>query len=674
MKFPCPLTRPLLALAFLCLLATAPALAAGDKDWKPVDPADLSLKEPKVEKDADAEAIFWDVRVDDSDEGSLVFHHYLRIKIFNDRGKEAFSKVDIPFGKIFGRTIKVKDIAARTIKPDGAIIELGEKDIFERDVLKANGIKQKAKSFAFPSIEPGAIIEYRWRESFSNASANNLSLEFQREIPVQRVKYSIKPFAFDFYNTLRLQMFNGRTPPVEKEKNGFHSITMTNMPAFREEPSMPPADQVRSWMLLYYTRSEWTKASPMNFWAVWGGLLDQIHTPDIKVNDEVKRATAEAIGDATEPKEKLRRIDKFVRTRIKNIYDDAAGLTPEARAKAKINKSPSDTLKRGQGTGEDIDMLFIAMARAAGFDAHIAEMGDRSRIFFDRDIPTNYFLTQHAAAVRMEDGWHFFDPASTYVPFGMLPWKSEGQEVLVLDTKKNEFRFVNTPMSSPDMSLEKRTAKLRLLEDGTLEGDVRIEYTGHLGADKKEQNDEASPTEREENLRNMIKERMSTAEVSDIKIENVTDFEKPFVYEFKIKVPGYAQRTGKRLFLQPSFFEKGVTPLFQTTERRYPIYFRYAWSEEDSVTIELPEGYAFDNADAPTPFRGGQITSYDMKLQATKDGHTLVMTRKFFFGGDSNVLFPVGSYGQLKQVFDVLRERDNHTIALKQQGATASTK
>ncbi|HKS28933.1 MAG TPA: hypothetical protein VJS44_13995, partial [Pyrinomonadaceae bacterium] len=254
------------------------------------------------------------------------------------------------------------------------------------------------------------------------------------------------------------------------------------------------------------------------------------------------------------------------------------------------------------------------------------------------------------------------------------PWRSEGQDVLVLDAKEKRSVFVTTPLSGPEKSVEKRTAKLRLSEDGTLEGTVRIEYTGHLGADQKELNDEASETEREETLRNLIKERMSTAEVSDIKVQNVTDTEKPFTYEFKIKVPGYAQRTGKRLFIQPSFFEKGVAPLFQTTARRYPIYFRYAWSEEDDVTIDLPAGYTLDNPEAPAPFKAGSISSYDMKLSSTQDARTLIMRRKFFFGGQDSILFPVTSYTQLKQVFDTLSERDNHTIALKQQGATASTK
>ena len=56
----------------------------------------------------------------------------------------------------------------------------------------------------------------------------------------------------------------------------------------------------------------------------------------------------------------------------------------------------------------------------------------------------------------------------------------------------------------------------------------------------------------------MIKAQMSTAELSDIRIENVTDPVKPFIYAFHVKVPGYAQRTGKRLFLQPAFFQRGL--------------------------------------------------------------------------------------------------------------------
>jgi hypothetical protein len=119
MKIP-PLFYPLIAL-FVCLLALsvpAPALAAFE-EWKPVDPAELALKSPTVEKEADAEALFWEVRIDDNPDGDLIFNHYLRVKVFTDRGRESQSKIDLPFGNLYGGQVKIQDIAARTIKPDG---------------------------------------------------------------------------------------------------------------------------------------------------------------------------------------------------------------------------------------------------------------------------------------------------------------------------------------------------------------------------------------------------------------------------------------------------------------------------------------------------------------------------------------------------------------------------
>ena len=55
-------------LAFLCLAIclVSSTVLAGD-DWKPIDPADLASKTPVVEKDADAEALFWEVHVDDGE-------------------------------------------------------------------------------------------------------------------------------------------------------------------------------------------------------------------------------------------------------------------------------------------------------------------------------------------------------------------------------------------------------------------------------------------------------------------------------------------------------------------------------------------------------------------------------------------------------------------------------
>ncbi len=218
------------------------------------------------------------------------------------------------------------------------------------------------------------------------------------------------------------------------------------------------------------------------------------------------------------------------------------------------------------------------------------------------------FLGSSFVAVRVGDAWQFFSPAETYTPYGMLGWPEEGQDVLVTDAK--EPVWVRSPVAGPEKSVERRTARLKLSEDGTLEGDVRIEYTGHLAFAQKEYNDDDSPAEREKTLVEAWKTQMG-AEVTNLVIENVNDPVKPFVYAFHVRVPGYATRTGKRLFLQPAFFQKGLAPRFPVATRRHEVYFHHTWSEEDTVEITLPEGFALDNAEAPGALSGGPLSRYE---------------------------------------------------------------
>jgi hypothetical protein len=105
--------------------------------------------------------------------------------------------------------------------------------------------------------------------------------------------------------------------------------------------------------------------------------------------------------------------------------------------------------------------------------------------------------------------------------------------------------------------------------------------------------------------------------------------------------------------------------MFSASERRFPIYFHYPWSEEDNITVNLPTGYVLDNADRPSPITAGAVCKYEIKMGITSDQKTLVYGRQFFFGGDGAVLFPVETYKQLKQLFDEIHKADNHLITLR---------
>jgi hypothetical protein len=214
---PQTIRRSILVLLLLVLVAAISAgwsgVSAGGEEWRPVEAADVALKAAVVEPNADAEAIFWDIRIDDGGQDDLVLNHYVRIKIFTERGRDQHSKIDIPYLQ----GIKIKDVAARTIRADGSIVELAKEDIIEKTVVKVSGLKLRTKTFAFPGIEPGAIIEYKWKEVRSNTSANHMRLQFQRDIPVQSVTYRIKPANKEPFN---VHPFNMKPFAFTRRKTG----------------------------------------------------------------------------------------------------------------------------------------------------------------------------------------------------------------------------------------------------------------------------------------------------------------------------------------------------------------------------------------------------------------------------------------------------------------------
>jgi hypothetical protein len=643
---------------------------AGD-EWRAVDPAELASKTPKVEKDADAEAIFWEVRIDDSSDDSLSMQHYVRVKIFTDRGREKYSKFDIPFIK----GTKIKDIAARVIKGDGAIVEIAKDDVFEREIVKANGLKVRAKSFAVPGLEPGVIVEYRYREVISDGSASGMHLKFQRDIPVQTLTYYYKPYN---QKTPNYQNFNFQDTKFVQSEKGFWVATRTNVPALIEEPQMPPENQVVPWMLLQSVRVNISEAAfgysisikdPGNPTAYWGAVGNDraLLTKFMNKQDkDVKKVAEDLVASADTPEAKLQKLYEYCQKEINNTSFDTA-LTDDQRKKLPKNGSIADVLKHKTASAAFVDMLFGSMANSLGFETRIGFSGNRSEMFFEPKMTNESFIHPAFIGVKVGDDWRFFNPGTKFLPYGSLLWYEDDVWALLIGEK--QYSWVRVPFTTPDKSLARRTGKFTLLEDGTLEGNVSIELTGQSAITYRMENYDKSDNQREVDLKEDVKRRISTAEVSDVGIENLNDPNKPLVEKFKVRVPQYAQKTGKRLFLQPSFFEYGEPSIFSGATRKYDIYFHYPWSEKDEVEIGLPPGYQLDNADRPGSFQAGNISQYNVSIAITKDNQKLILRREFFFGGEGNTVFPRSGYDQVKGLFDQLHTNDEHTISLKQAAA-----
>ncbi len=652
-------------LTHFCLVALLAVLSnLSASDWKPLEPEHLGQEKPLVDSEAAAEAIFWEVRVADRLQGGdaqVVLSHYIRIKIFDKRAEEDLGTVDIPYR----RNTRIRDIKARTIKPDGTIVELEKDAIHERTVFRFGKIRVKSKSFALPALEPGVIVEYRWREFRDDALSNYLRLHLQLDLPVQKVTYYVKPLELEGF-TFRAITFNAENHPFTKAGRGYYKTEYTNMPAFREEAFMPPEAMVRAWTLVYYDKGR-GEIDPDKYWRKYGRNRHKSVASRMKPKKNIQLKAKELVQGASSPEEKLTRLYEFCRSEITNVGDDASGLTNEQLEKIKSNKSASDTLKKGAGLPFDINLLFGALAKSAGFEVRYAEVGDNSDYFFTPSLPNAYFLASWLIAVKVGEQWRFFDPGTSHLPMGTLRWQEEGQQALIADPKQPV--FVATPVSPPERSKLVRKAEFKLDQDGTLEGTVRVEYKGHYSARQRENYDEETAEQREDLARGEISQRLSGIEFSEIEVGDPADFSKPFGYTATIRVPGYAQRTGKRMFLQPAFFHHGAESIFPNSSRKYDIFFGFSWTEEDHVTIDLPEGYSLDNVVSPLPFKAGDVFSYLPQILIAKGGRQIIYKRNYKIGA---VYFKSQAYPELKKIMDTIRDRDAHVVALKKNESAES--
>lgn len=667
-------------LFFLAVLLPvySPSIFAQDKKWREITPAELQMTVPQVEPDADAEAIFWEVRFDDRHLFEATYEHYVRVKIFTERGRERFSKFDIPYSD----SVKLKDIAVRIIKPDGSVYELQEKDIFDREIARAGKVKIKAKSFAVAKIEPGVIIEYRYKEiesrftesvvfvgftavfGSSEIDVAGQRLVFQRDIPIQKLTYYIRPKPDYMIKSTSYNM-----PEVsfvkDPDNKDFSFATVTNVPALKDEPYMPPPDAVRRWVYFSYRKKN--KDTPEGDTKVWQNLaayysrqVKDLSTPSRKIKQKADELTANASSE----EDKLKRIYDFTQKNIRNMSLDNS--LNQKRREEILFYTMDDVLEKGVGFGRQIKWMFASLAAAAGFEVNFYLSGDRRENFFNPDKHKRpEFLQRSGVAVKIGNQWRYFNPAVAYMPYGKLVWYDERN--IAMQIAEKEFYWVKIPPADALQSSAKRTGKFKLLEDGTLEGTVKFEYDGHQAVARRLVAADNSYVKQEEDIKNEVKERASTAKVSDISIENVGDNTKPLIYIFKIRVPGYAQKTGKRLFLQPGFFEYGAAAAFSSATRTHDVYFPYPWSEQDTVEIELPKGFVLDNADVPKEIAdAGNVAGLKISLSLDKAANMLRYQRRFHFGGNNKILFPASAYEPLKKLFDVFHKADTHVIALKQ--------
>jgi transglutaminase-like putative cysteine protease len=643
---------------FLILIATCPAtLLAGD-GFPPISPEELKMTSEPLAPGALAIILYRQV---DRDDYSLKCHedNFIRIKILTEEGRK-YANVEIPFVKEFD---EVEHLRARTIRPDGSTVELEGKGL-ESSPLKAGRLRVLAKTFTLPAVEPGSIIEYSYTLNLQHAYASHWILS--EDLFTKTARFSLKPYSgYTVPVTVRWSWHD--LPPGAEPKEGPDKVIRmeaNNIPAFQTEDFMPPANELKSRVDFAYTNEP-----PANdidtFWKTVGKRRNEQLEEFLGKHKAIEEAVTQIVSPNDPPEVKLRKIYDRVQQIRNKSYELRKTEQEQKREKDKVTENVEEVWRRGYGSGVQLTWLYLALVRAAGFEAYGCWVSDRRQYFFTPKTMESGKLDANVVLVKLNGKDVNFDPGAEFTPFGLLKWSETAVPGLRLDPDGGTWIKTTLPPSSE--SQMKRDAKLRLSDTGDLEGKLTVTYTGLEAMDHRLNVRHADEVARKKFLEDGVKTQVPAA--TEVELTNKPDWdgsENPLVAEFNVKIPAWASNAGKRMLIPAGVFTGVEKHLFEHTERIHPIYFDYPYEKVDDVTIEPPPGWQVESV-PPGQDQDKGLVGYTVKVDNSKDALHLTRKLKVDF-----MYLETKQYPALRNFFQVVRSGDEEQIVLQPGTATAS--
>jgi hypothetical protein len=650
-----------ICLLFLFFLSALVA-HADNENWLPITSEDMQVKEVPGDPGAAAIQLYYANYIDDNLHSEFVYN---RIKILNDKGSR-YADVEIPIDQGFS----IANLKARTIQADGRIVDFNGKP-FEKVIVKGRGIKYLAKTFTLPEAGVGSIIEYKYVIVKPDNIVYDNAWIIQHNLYTVKQSFSMKQYIglleTRHGGAARLSVNSFNMPAGLSPKQTKDGVTMeaSNIPAFAAEDHMPPDENFKPVVRFFYGGGEISSID--SFWQQAGRDWNKEVEHFVGNHPEIRAAATEAIGAETDEEKKLRKL--YARAQqVRNLsFEPERASTELKNQNIRANENVADVLKNGYGTHYDIVLLFVALARAAGFQADVLRASSRRAYFFRKELFSERQLDGQIALVKVKGQDVYLDPGTKFCPYGLVRWMRTS--TAALKPAKNGGDFVTPPASTYDQAILRRNATMSLDADGTLTGDLTVEYQGVEALERRLDalsTDEAGGKKMlEEELQGWLR---SSAVVRVDEVRGWDGIEEPLVARFHLQISGYASTAGKRLVLPPSLFSSTQGRAFKSTERKYPVYFPYSQGQHDTISIKVPDGYTVEGS----PSSQNARLPYAVYISScTFKSGQLMSERKLYFNG---FVINVKEYPNVRDFFGKVQSGDEQEAVLQAGGQSGASK
>ncbi|HEY0565960.1 MAG TPA: DUF3857 domain-containing protein [Terriglobales bacterium] len=650
-------TQLLLAVVLLTTCAFA-------QKWQPINPEELKMTSVPEAPGAKAVILYRDFYEDDD---QYFATEYVRLKVLTEAGRK-YADVELPY---LDKHKRVMEISARTIHPDGSVVDFDGKVYTKKGTYR--GFKTVLKTFTLPDVTVGSIIEYKFVRRWDPQSFYfDTFWDVQDELFQKHVTFLMKPTSrsltsHDETRNYDRTMYVGLNLPssakIQDRPNGLQ-LVMENVPAFEPEANQPPRRELAMGVYFYLGNSD---NKPEKFWRGVGKDWSNAANKYIGHSGAVTEIANQVAPASLPPEERLRKL--YARAQqIRNFSFDRERSAKEIKVEdVKPNRSVEEVLKHGYGTQSEINRAFVALARAAGFDANLFYAASREYQFFNINVLSDTQLDDELAVVTLNGKDLFLDPGTLMCPYGLLDWRYTSSAG-IRQFSNGETKVEGVPHPDARKAGTSRAANLVLDSDGTVSGTVQVLYQGLDALERRLSGREEDEAAHKKDLEEEAKEWFPNA--SDVKIQsliNWDDYEKPIKAEFKVTVPGFAAVTGSRMILPNNVFAATYRQTFDHEQRKTAVYFRYPYAEVDVAVVKLPAGVTVENL----PAKAQEQTDFAYFIHDRKSpAPGYVRFDRTVLVGD--MYYKLEEYPKLRGFFSKLKAEDQQQILLKNATETSA--
>jgi hypothetical protein len=589
---------------------------------------------------------------------------YCRIKVLTEKGKD-LATVQVPYVHFRDGVI---DVQGRTIHADGKVVPLMAKpsDLME---VKDKTIQVNRVVFTLPDVEVGSILEYRLKVDSPLYQDSEPGWEVQLPYFIHKehlsVRMELMPGMYDRHGeTLDRMTVSTRLPEGVKLSHDpmvdRYTLDLTNVPPLPDEDWMPPLNTLKYKVEFYLTAR-----SASDFWAEAIKLWAKDLAETIRATGGLKKAVAELVAPGDSDLQKAEKIYEAVEKLDNTRFSREKSHEERKKENLKEVRTLEDVWKQKSGTAEEIALLYVALARAAGLNAWPAKVVDRNRAIFD----SNYFslrqLDDIVAKVTIDGKEVYLDPGEKMCPFGTLSWKHSLASGYVLTDGGAE--RVITPALSYKATVVHRVADLTIDPTGDGKGIARFVMSGQEALHWRQASLESDEGEVKKEFNESIQGEFPDGVRAEFDhFLALEDYNVDLIAVVKLQGT-VATATGKRFFLPGLFFEAQARHPFVARERRStPVDVHYAKMVQDEVTYHLPEGLTVESVPKTSETTWGGHAEFKITSQST--GNTVEVVRALVY---NFALLGPRDYPDLHDFYQKVALADQQQIVLSRAMAAA---